>query len=250
MTGGQAEFTAALLDAARAVPEGLTGPDGGPAGKRFSVYRNNVAVSLTRALETAFPVIRKLVGEEFFSAMAGLYLRAHPPETPLLMFYGQQFPAFLQGFAPVAHLPYLPDVARLELALRESYHAADASPVPAETLGNIAPEALAASRLRLSPALRLVRSGFPIVGIWQANMQDSASQPARRAEDALVTRPGFDPDICALPPGGAAIIAALAERQTILEAVNRAETEVPAFDPSETLALLIGSGAITGIERE
>jgi hypothetical protein len=42
---GQTGFATALLDPARPAPEGLVNPFGGPAGKRFDVYRNNVAVS-------------------------------------------------------------------------------------------------------------------------------------------------------------------------------------------------------------
>jgi hypothetical protein len=102
--------------------------EGRPAGRRFNVYRNNVAASLTDALATGFPVIAKLLGEEFFRAMAGVFLRAHPPGDPRLQLWGGKFPGFLARFEPVAHLPYLPDMARLELGLRQSYHAADAAP--------------------------------------------------------------------------------------------------------------------------
>ena len=81
-------FARALLDPEAEVPWGLTDPEGRPAPKRFSVYRNNVASSLTRALEAAFPTVRKLVGDEFFAAMAGVFLRAHPPQSRMLMLYG------------------------------------------------------------------------------------------------------------------------------------------------------------------
>ena len=50
----QSAFAAALMDPTQPAPEGLRDPFGGPAGKRFDVYRNNVAVSLTEALETGF----------------------------------------------------------------------------------------------------------------------------------------------------------------------------------------------------
>ena len=69
----QSQFRTAMMDAGVAVPEGIVNPDGEKASKRFDVYRNNVAVSLSDALETAFPVVRKLLGDEFFRAMAGVY---------------------------------------------------------------------------------------------------------------------------------------------------------------------------------
>ena len=68
-------------------------------------------IGLTEALEAAFPVVRKLVGDEFFRAMAGVYLRTHPPKTPLMMFYGEAMPQFLSRFGPTKKFGYLPDIA-------------------------------------------------------------------------------------------------------------------------------------------
>ena len=243
----QAHFHAALLDPDRAVPPGLIDPMGRPAGKRFAVYRNNVAVSLTRALEQGFPVIRALVGEEFFAAMAGVFLRANPPQSRLMMFYGATMPEFLAGFPPVAHLPYLADVARLELALRESYHAADAAALPAETLAALAPEDFLAARLTLAPALRLIRSDWAVFAIWQANTRGTAPPRARVAEDAVILRPEFDPEPHQLPPGGAAFVAALARGDTVAEAVAAAG---PEHDIAATLSILVAGGALTGLTQE
>ena len=248
MTVPQPEFVAAMLDPGRAVPEGLTDPDGRPAGRRFDVYRNNVAVSLTEALEAAFPVIAKLIGTENFKALAGVFLRQHPPSSPLLMFYGEEMPGFLEGFAPLAHIGYLPDMARLELALRHSYHAADAALADPSVLQTMPPDRLTAARLVLAPAVRLIRSRWPVHTIWRFNMEPGAPKPAMTAEDVLVSRPDMDPVQTLLPPGGGAFAAALADGSALGEALERAAAETPAFDLTAALGSLLAASAISRIE--
>lgn len=248
MSTPQSEFITALLDPQSAVPAGLTDPEGRPAGRRFSVYRNNVAVSLTDALQTAFPVIAKLIGDENFKGLAGLFLRQHPPASPLLMLYGEEMPGFLEGFQPLAHLGYLPDIARLELALRQSYHSADAAPADPATLQSLPPDRLMGARLVLAPAVRLIRSRWPIHAIWRFNMTPGAPKPEMVAEDVLVSRPDMDPTQTVLPAGGGAFVAALSGGATLSGAIEQASTEAPDFDLSATLAALLAANALSKIE--
>lgn len=240
----QSAFAAALLNPDAALPAGLIDPQGRPAPKRFSVYRNNVAASLTRALEAGFPVIRRLVGNEFFGAMAVVFLRAHPPTSQQLMLYGAEFPRFLTGFPPVAHLPYLPDTARLEQAIRDSYHAADTIPIDPAALA--LPEGrLLSARLRLAPALRLIRSPYPVYSIWQANTNGGPA-PLMRAEEVVVLRPVFDPAPGLLPVGGVAFLTALQAGQCLAKALAAAGT---GFDLTAMFTLLLGNQALVGIEE-
>lgn len=241
----QESFGAALLDPARPVPEGLGDGHGGPAGRRFAVYRNNVAVSLTEALESGFPTVLKLIGPTNFRGLAGAYLRAHPPRSPLMMLYGGEFPGFVAAEPQLRHLSYLPDVARLDLALRQAYHAADAVPVAPETLSSLPPGDLPDLRLRLAPAVRLVPSRWPIHGIHRFNHAPGSPKPQARPEDVLVTRPEFDPIPRLLPPGGAGFVAALLEGGTLAAALAAAGD---GFDPAPVLALLAGDRCITAVE--
>jgi hypothetical protein len=238
----QTEFTAALLDPARPAPEGLENPLGGPAGKRFDVYRNNVAASLIDALGTGFPTVHRLVGDEFFKAMAAVFHRACPPEDPRLQTWGSKFPGFLLRFEPVAHLPYLPDVARLDLGLRQSYHAADTTPL--DTRG-MEPAAVMALRPRLAPSTLVLSSRFALYGIWRYNNAAGAEKPPRGPQDVLIARPGFDPAPYLMPPGGFALARALKGKLTLAEALTKAMAEVPEADPAALLTLFLTSGALT-----
>ena len=249
MTVTQDHFHSALLDPARPVPDGLSDAHRRPAGRRFNVYRNNVAVSLTEAMHQAFPVVAKLLGPKNMDGLAGIFLRKHPPSSPLMMFYGEAFPDFLADMEQLAHLGYLPDVARLELALRRSYHAADSTPVAAEAL-QIEPELLLASRVAFAPATYVMRSEWPIHSIWAFNTADHAPKPKPGAEAVLITRAEFDPAPHLLPPGGSDWIDALRAGATIGDALERATETTPDFDLGATLALLLQGGAITSLTKE
>lgn len=244
MTVTQTDFRLAVLDPARPAPAGLRAPGGVPAGRRFDVYRNNVVVGLTDALELAFTVLRRVLGEAFFRAMAATYARAHPPASPLMMHYGADMPAFLARFAPVAHLPYLADVARLELALRRAYHAADAEAVSAAALAAIAPDRLPDLRFKLAPALQLVGSDWPIHAIWRANTGDGGPAPVMRPEAVLIARKALDPSLHPISAADLAFLRAIAKGMTLGAALDRGGE---GYDPGPILGLLLAQGAIAAL---
>ncbi|MEM6577690.1 MAG: DNA-binding domain-containing protein [Pseudomonadota bacterium] len=246
-TVSQASFRQALLDGARPAPEGLTDGQGRSASRRFDIYRNNVAVSLIDALADSFPAVQKLLGVENFRNLAGLYIRQHPPRSPLMMQYGESFAAFLDDFPPLAHLPYLSDVARLEQALREAYHAADATPIHPEDLARVPSEALADLRLNLAPAVRVLRSDYPAHAIWAYNMEPGSPKPEPVAQSVLITRPDFDPIAMAISAGDAHFIDALGANMPLGDAAERGSDGSPDFDPSLALGLLLSGGAITSL---
>ena len=165
------------------------------------------------------------------------------------MFYGAEMPPFLERFEPVAHLGYLPDVARIELALCRAYHAADISPINPEILQEIAPDALLNIRLQFAPSLHLIRSDWPAASVFHANSTPDAPPPKMQPEDALITRPEFDPQVTALPPGGGAFIAALLDGKTLGDALKSATIASGDFDLTETLGLLLSTAAITKISE-
>ncbi len=245
----QAEFARALLDAERAVPSSLGSHNSSSPFKRFSVYRNNVIVGLTEAVRSGFPAVERIVGEEFFKAMVRRYVVAHPPRSPLLLNFGDDFADFIESFEPTAELRYLADVARLEFLRRRAYHAADADPVAPERFAAVPPEGLAGATFVLHPSAHILRSRYPVATIWQMN--SGAAEPApvdeTVSEDVLVLRVGYDVVVRSLLPGQAILIEALQSGCPLGEAVNAALSEAPAFDLSAGLAMLIGLGAIIDI---
>jgi hypothetical protein len=235
------------------VPSGLVGPDGERSEKRFNVYRNNVVTGLVDALGAAFPAVRRIVGDEFFAAMARIYVSLEPPESPVMLEYGGTFPDFIETFAPASSVPYLRDIALLERAWVEAYHAAEASPVDLALLATIEPHSLAHLRLVPHPSARVVRSSFPAVQIWLMNIEGdepTGIDIASGGEDALVLRPHADVEVRRLPVGAAAFIRGIAANVPIAEATTLALDENACFDLAGALRDLFAIDAIVGWSLE
>lgn len=239
-------FAEALLDAKLPTPDGLT-INGYPATNRFSVYRNNVIAGLSDVLTGGFPVLNKLVGDQFFQAMAALYITKFPPCSPILTNYGQCMPKFLANFAPVQNYPYLPDIARLELALRVSYHAADSTPVNVTAIQGFSEENINSAKITLAPSVQQIRSQYPIRSIWMANMCDQQLE-SKDAEDVLILRTEFDPEPTTHLPGGFEFITAIWNQRSLAEASLIAADANPKFDLTAVFSQLLAHNAITEIQ--
>ncbi len=245
----QNQFAGALLDSDRAVPQTVASHTGRSPQKRFAVYRNNVIVGLSEAMRAQFPATERIVGTEFFAALARIYVSSEPPCSPVMMNYGERFPAFVARFEPAAAIPYLADVARLEFARTQAYHAADAAPLDTAAWQTIDANRLGDLRVVLHPSLRVVRSAFPVVTIWSMNsggMAPASIEDCGR-EDALIARPHGAVEVRRLPPGGATFLEALAGGTPLGEAAAEAANADSAFDPAVNLAGLIGGELATAL---
>lgn len=243
----QLDFGAALLNPELPVPEGVIGPRGKSAQKRFAVYRNNVTVNLIDAIAGIFPAVQRLVGEGFFRDMARVYVGQEPPRSALMFEYGSGFADFLDRFEPVSKLPYLPDVARLERAWLDAFHAADAEPLAAETLGAIPPGALADVSFTVHPATRIVESRFAAVSIFSANREKRPLDGIRPldSESGLITRPAGAVQVRHLPTGAAGFFRSLIAGATLGDAAAQAVEHHPGFDLPAAISAMLEAGMFT-----
>ena len=181
--------------------------------------------------------------------MARFHIRETPPTSPLLFEYGRDFPSFIERYEYAQAMPWLPDVARLERAWLDAYHAADANMLTPEVLAAVPPDRLADTIFIAHPSTRIVRSNFAAVAIFVANRAEGAVGPINvsEPEDAVITRPHQDVVVRRLPDGGAAFLTHLASGETLSEAATAAFEATPLFDLSANIAGVIEAGAFTAI---
>jgi hypothetical protein len=240
-----AGFAAALHDCGLPPPLSTRGRQGAPDGRRFAVYRNNVAVGLIGAIEARYPVVRRIVGANPFRTMARAFVELEKPHSPVLIAYGETLPDFIAARFPGLGPPYLVDVARLENAWVDAYHADDAPTVGLADLADADPETLSNAHIALHPAARLLRLATPAASIWASYQDDAEPVPhPEQEEDVLIARPEADVSVRILPDCGYAFAKRLKEGATLAEAV---ETLPHPDEFGSHLVGLVAAGAVMSI---
>lgn len=208
----------------------------------IAIYRNNLRAGFRKALRLDFPVVARLVGEDCFSGLALAYLREHPSRRGDLHHAGERFPDFLGQQFSNSGYAYLADVARLERARCEVLVAPEPRGLDLARLAAVAPVDYGAMRFALDASCRLVRSGFPLVRIWQAN-QPEVDEPecidldAGRA-DVLVCRDGDSVRMHVLTPAEGEFLAALDSGIALEAALTRAAGSDDEFELEAALRKL------------
>lgn len=247
----QAAFAAALLDAAGTAPAGIKAWNGSDAGRRYAIYRNNVAVSLIKSLQDTFPVCSERLGEPLFRVLALRFVRFAPPRSPVLTSYGAAFPAFIDNSDLARSAPELADLARLEWLRVQAFHAADAEPLtPAQIAGVLAePEQLPGLRFGLHPSVRTLASRHAVVSIWAAHrglIALDAIDPAE-PENAVIVRTALEVDMHRTSAGTETLLRLLGAGMPLGLAAAEALVAEAGFELAAGLATLMRCRLITAI---
>lgn len=251
----QSAWAQALLEPAFPTPSDIITYNGSDPTRRLGVYRNNVVVSLVDALASTFPVTLQLVGEEFFRAMAQIFVRQHPPRSPVLGRYGGALPHFIARFAPAASVPYLGDVARLEWLRLQALHAADAVPVEADTIVLCLADsaALAHTRWQLAPSLQCYSAPCAAVSIWAAHQECRGlaleNVNVAQEESAWIFRSDLDVMVLQTAPHAHALAQALHGGAPLGAAVALVQDLQGDLDVSQALAQLLRYGLVVGLNQ-
>ncbi len=248
----QQAFASALLDPDRVCPADLRSWNGSDPTPRFAVHRNNIVVSLVDALAEQFPVTLELVGAEFFRAMARTFVQQHPPRSRIIAFMGAPFPDFIASFPPAACVPYLADVARLEMARIAACHAADADTLTPDAIGRAMadPQQLAQLAVTLHPSVHLLSSPHAIFSLWAAHqgVLDIAEVDPDIAQHALVFRDGLDVQTLQITHGAVCFLTRLRAGDTLADAAGAATEADARCDLPCTIALLLRHPLATRME--
>lgn len=248
-----------LLETQRAIYRSLVESDDGAAAQhvvadglapaaRLNIHRNTFVATLTTALQLSFPAVHRVVGAEFFESAARIFIEGAPPQSAYLDEYGADFADFLDGFPPVASLPYLPGLARLEWAVSRALHAPDVEAVAIAGLSAVPLECHGRITFEPHPSVGLVAANYPVDQIWGAVLaQDDAAMAAVDLDSGpvalLVERRESDVDVTRMDESAWQFMTMLCARRQLQDAMDT----VPDLDVATTLAEHLTSGRFVDV---
>jgi hypothetical protein len=247
----QLQFCAALFDGADTPIVGRIHDDGliDPAA-RVAIYRNNLQVGFATALALEFPVVQRLVGEQYFRQTAIAYQCAYPSRSGDLHHIGGGFPDFLRQRFAATEFCYLPDVAELEWAIEEVTIAHTSPPLSLHSLAGLDPDHYAHVIFEPRSECRLLQSEFPVVRIWLVNQLDAPDEilDLRAGSDHVAvvrTRDGIE--FRRLCPADFSLAKMLAHGMTLGLAADAALACDPEIDLGTALARLLAAEIFTSV---
>lgn len=247
----QMDFAAQVFDGEDRGIEALLRGHGLPGARRLLVYRNNISSTLIDALCAVYPVVERLVGEEFFKHMTAQYLRTYPSCSGDLREYGEQMSEYVEAFSGLKEMRYLRDVARLEWSYHAIFHAAHHAPLDLVCLGAVPPERYGELKFQINPASRLLGSPYPILRIWQVNQTDFSGDMQvdlqASGDKLLLVRPALDIEIEVLSDGAYALLTALRDGRNFATATGLALAAQPGFDIGSALQYFVFRHVLVGV---
>ncbi len=147
----------------------LLNPQGGSSGEeRMAVYAQGYIARLGEALAEVYETVRHLLGKEAFTELCELYLERFPSHNYNLNQIGKEFPGFIGSTRFATELPFLPDLAAMELAVASAFHAFDQAPFDPAVLTTLSEEDWEKMLVVFQPSVHVVGSQWPIIDIWKA----------------------------------------------------------------------------------
>lgn len=204
----------------------------------LKTHANTISHARLTALEATFPRLLEHLGQQQFNQLSRAFVETKAARALDNNAIGQAFADFLDTNLCPAQTS---ELAQIEWAWLESYHAAEAEPFALERLAGLSESALLKQIVRWHPATRLITTHAPIA--------PSLSELANRSPaSVLIVRP--EAEVRLLPLDEAtSLVAQLAQKTATIGNLLTLAAEQPGeTDPIGPVLTLIGAGALIAME--
>lgn len=205
----------------------------------LKAHANTISHARLLALEESFPLTRAELGEDRFNALSRNYVETASAKSCDLAQIGRHFAEFLDN-AQTAVAIF--DLAAIEWAWLESYHAKDASPLSLEAVSALTETDLLNVPISLHPSARICPLRAPLA----APLAHLAKEMNPSA--ILIVRPDAEVRLLAIDVRTLQAAQNCRQLSTIGNLLALASEQADEADPIGPVLTLIGAGALVAME--
>ncbi len=172
-------FWASMGDAETDLPKCIYSDDKFSSTQRIAVYKTNARSLHISVLKDAFPICRKILGDNYFVQISKVYFKSNPSISFDLNQYGETFSEFLDELIisrpELADYQYLGDLARLEWKIQSAYFSKEDIELDLNKLEKLCRDSSDSMRFHLQPSVSIISAEYPVLKIWTAHQDNKMS---------------------------------------------------------------------------
>jgi Putative DNA-binding domain len=159
------------------------------AVERVGIYADAYFYRLLECFGEEFPATLTVLGADNFGTLVKGYLLMYPPTEPSILYAGRYLADFLSNHAFADRWPFIAELARLERAVLDVFHAPDAPVLDVEALREVPSEEWPAVKLQAHPAVEIVHCKWRLTDVLEAVEQGREwNDPEHEDASVLVWR--------------------------------------------------------------
>lgn len=233
----QARFIAVLQQGPSAFPEGLFADAPERALLGLKAHANTISHARLVALEETYSRTREHLGEVAFNGLSRDFIERPEVRPRKLMQIGEGLADFL---ADRVHDMAAVDLARIEWAWLQSYHAAEADALQLADLAGLDEQGLLDLGLALHPAARLIEAQTSLAQL----MPELAESASADMHHLLITRPAHEVLLVPLAPLSANLLMQTQFPAPMGNLLARAIERAGEAEALPAILALVGAGAL------
>ena len=138
------------------------------AEERLAIYADAYRLRLLEALDTDYPGLHAVLGDDDFDAMGRAYIAAHPSPYFSLRWFGDRLSEFLRTTEPYSRYPVFAEMAAFEWAQSAAFDAADSEIASIADMAAVPADAWPGLTFAPHASLRRLDLRWNVPAVWKA----------------------------------------------------------------------------------
>jgi len=141
-------------------------------GQRLSIYQNAYRARLCSVIDSDFPYLGRLIGDDLYHPLCHAYIAAFPSHNPSLNNFCAQLPTFIRQYTPLKEHTIVTELCDFEWQLRTSFDAKDSKALSVDYLQTIPNDQWPSLTFKFTHGFALKYYSMNTVEVWKALSKD------------------------------------------------------------------------------